>query len=170
MNATTDALRQRYAQFSDEMLQEMCGRMADLTDEGQEALRAEVATRGLHTSSGGVAAPPGTPDGTPLQEQVDASKALYRGGLSMATKALALVAGAELGRAVASWPGQLGALWVGLLVVGFGFAGWLAGGRVALLICRQSDESIRAKRIQLLCAAAGFFVLLWVAQMVKHSG
>lgn len=151
----------KFGAYDAEELGELVSKRADLSDEAIEALDRVLARKGLRDADVFVASHPTAPralggEKEDVEAQTKSARELWRGGLATACKLLvALTFIAPVQNFLKSV--TLGALWVGLLVLLAGYAGYRVGHLVTKEICANGEISIKAKKKNLWI----MFAVLW---------
>jgi hypothetical protein len=134
---------QKFSAYDSNEFDELITRRNSLADEAIEAVDRILATRGQVPSASHAKAPlqqmpaPSTPVPS-IKEQTQAAKDLWGGQLSKANHWMSAVAvGAPIQNLVKSF--NIGAIWVGLLVVVGFYVGFKIGKAITKTICANAD-------------------------------
>lgn len=137
----------KFAAYDREDLADLVARRSDLSDEAVAGL--DEALRTLNLNEADVYTPPPPRSEEEVAEQVASetqrSRELWRGGLATASKLLMGLIFIAPVQALLKQT-QIGALWIGVLLVIVGYAGYWVGRGVTKSLCADGDADVEAKR------------------------
>ena len=162
----------RYRALDADELSDLHGRRGTLADEAIVALDTVLAEKGI--DKGILARYSQKPFGVEMPTEAELARDLSKGKLAMACKlAFMMTAWSPVNYALNRSGVLLGALWVGLLVVALGYAGYRVGHAVTRSICASENTTYAQKKrglwFLLLGVIALYFVLFAVVGSIVPS-
>ena len=162
----------RYKTLDGDDLAELHSRRDTLTDEANLALDTVLSEKGINKDI--LASYSEKPSEVEAQSEAELARRLWKGKLAMSCKlAFMMAAWSPVSYALNRSGFLLGALWVRLLVVALGYAGYRVGHAVTRSICASENTTYAEKKrglwFLLLGVIALYFVLFAVVGSIVHS-